>query len=191
MPHNCCVPKCFSNSKKDQDFKFHRFPMKEELKQQWIWKICRDEGQSFVVSDNTHVCSTHFSEEDYIVSEYGLDQKIVLKKNSVPSLFIWSKPTKSRKTKSSEGRRSEVPPVKNRRKCCSKCEAKQNTIDSLQNEVSTQDNRVKDLQDTIAKLQNKLDGLESERNDLQLQLLEKERHTCFGAELFKDDDQSI
>ena len=114
----------------------------------------------------------------------------MLKKNSVPTLFIWTKPTNFRKTKSSvEGRRSEAPSSKKRRKCCLKCEEKQSTIDSLDSKLSSQKNSIKDLQDTIVKLEKKVESLESERDDLQLQLSEKNTHVCFGAEHFKDDNK--
>ena len=50
---------------------------------------------------------------------------------------------------------------------------------------------IKDLQEKIAELEDKVVSLESENSDLQSQLTEKGRHTCFSAELFKDDDKAI
>ncbi|XP_031555525.1 uncharacterized protein LOC116292366 [Actinia tenebrosa] len=163
MPHNCCVPQCFSNSKKNTDLMFHRFPKKKQLKKQWISKIGRDEGPSFVVNDNTRACSKHFTKDDYT-------------------------PRSCRKTKSStEGRSSEVP-SKKRRKCCSKCEEKQNTIHSLQSYVDNKNTVINDLRETIADL---MDKLESEKSDLQSQLSQKSHHTCFSAECFESDDKAI
>ena len=53
MPHNCCVPFCNATSKKNKNLRFHRFPKKKGLKDQWIAKIRRDEGDYFAVTENT------------------------------------------------------------------------------------------------------------------------------------------
>jgi hypothetical protein len=90
---------CYYNSKKNKDLKFHRLPKKKQLKEQWICKIRRDEGRMFVVNDNTRICSKYFTNEDYALSELGKGQKLVLKKDSVPTLFSWSKLPNSRKLK--------------------------------------------------------------------------------------------
>ncbi|RMX56915.1 hypothetical protein pdam_00024219 [Pocillopora damicornis] len=70
-----------ATSKKNENLRFHRFPKKRELKDQWIAKIRRDKGDYFAVTENTRVCSKHFCEEDYKVSEDGKGNKIVLKKD--------------------------------------------------------------------------------------------------------------
>jgi chromosome segregation ATPase len=68
---------------------------------------------------------------------------------------------------------------------------KQDTIDNLQAEISSKDSLIKDLKETIAHLEKKIDSLESERNDLKSQLSEKGQHTCFGADIFQDDNKAI
>ena len=113
MSHNCCVPFCNATSKKSKNLRFHRFPKKRKLNDQWIAKIRRDEGDYFAVTENTRVCSKHFCEEDYKVSEDGKGKKIVLKKGAVPTIFKWSSEKRSRSTFVSKGKRKgedfEVP----------------------------------------------------------------------------------
>jgi len=57
MQHNCFVPFCNGTSKKSKNLRFHRFPKKRELKDQWIAKIRRDEGDYFTATENTNACS--------------------------------------------------------------------------------------------------------------------------------------
>ena len=133
MLHNCCVPIFNATSKKNKNLRFHRFPKKRELKDQWIAKIRRDEGDYFAVTENTRVCSKHFCEEDYKVSEDGKGKKIVLKKGAVPTIFKWSSEKRSRSTFVSKGKRKdedfEVPHKKRQRKSRPHCERKQAAID--------------------------------------------------------------
>ena len=104
--HNCCVPFYNATSKKNKNLRFHRFPKKKGLKDQWIAKIRRDEGDYFAVTENTRrVCSKQFCEEDYTVSEDGKGKKIVLKKGAVPTIFKWSSEKRSRSTFVSKGKR--------------------------------------------------------------------------------------
>ena len=120
MPHNCCVTFCNATSKKSKNLRFHRFPKKRELNEQWIAKIRRDEGDYFAVTENTRVCSKHFCEEDYKVSENGRGKKIVLKKVAVPTILKWSSEKRSRSTFVRKGRRKgddfEAPRKKRQRK---------------------------------------------------------------------------
>ena len=126
MPHNCCVPFCNATSKKSKNLRFHRFPKKRELNDQWIAKIRREEGDYFAVTENTRVCSKHFCKEDYKVSEDGKGKKIVLKKGAVPTIFKWSCEKRSRSTFVSKGRRKgedfEALRKKRQRKSCPHCE---------------------------------------------------------------------
>ena len=105
MPQNCCVPFCTTNSKKNNNVWFHRFPKKQEQKDRWIAKIRRDEGIFFTFTDNTRVCSMHFCEEDYTVREDGKGKKTVLKKDAVRSIFQWSSKKRFRTTLGSKGKR--------------------------------------------------------------------------------------
>ncbi|XP_044165648.1 THAP domain-containing protein 10-like [Acropora millepora] len=149
MPHNCCVPFCNATSKKNKSLRFHRFPKKKGLKDRWIAKIRRDEGDYFAVTENTRVCSKHFCEEDYTVSEDGKGKKIVLKKGAVPTIFKWSSEKRSRSTFASKGKRKgkalEAPRTKRRRKSCPHCERKQMAIDRLQNDLEEKNAQLKEL----------------------------------------------
>ena len=80
MPHNCCVPFCNVTSKKNKNLRFPRFPKKRELKDQWIAKIRRDEGDYFAVTENRRVCSKHLCEEDFKGSEDGKGRKLFRRK---------------------------------------------------------------------------------------------------------------
>ena len=139
MPHNCCVPFCNATSKKRKNLRFHCFPKKRELKDQWIAKIRRDEGDYFAVTENTRFCSKHFCEENYKVSEDGKGKNIVLKKGAVPTIFKWSNEKRSRSTFVSKGRSKgedfEALRKKRQRKSCPHCERKQAAIDRLQSDL--------------------------------------------------------
>ena len=146
MPHNCCVPFCNATSKKNKNLRFHRFPKKRELKDR---DRDRDEGDYFAVTENTRVCSKHFCEEDYTVSEDGKGEKIVLKKGAVPTIFKWSSEKRSRSTFVSKGKRKgealEAPRKKRQRKSCPHCERKQAAIDRLQNDLEEKNAQLKEL----------------------------------------------
>ena len=147
MPHNFCVPFCYATSKKSKNLRFHRFPKKRELNDQWIAKIRRDEGDYFAVTENTRVCSKHFCKEDYKVSEDGKGKKIVLKKGAVPTIFKWSCEKRSRSTFVSKGRRKgedfEALRKKRQRKSCPHCDRKQAAIDRLQSDLEEKNAQLK------------------------------------------------
>lgn len=56
-------------------------------------------------TENTRICSKHFCEDDYTVSEDGKGEKVVLKKSAVPTVFKWSSEKRSRCTLVSKGKR--------------------------------------------------------------------------------------
>ena len=53
----CCVPGCFSNSKKDKALSFYRIPKDKKLRKAWLHKISR---KDFRPTDGHRVCSDHF-----------------------------------------------------------------------------------------------------------------------------------
>ena len=55
--HTCCVPGCYSNSKKQKKLSFHKFPQDDTLRKKWIGKIKR---KDFVPTEHHRVCSLHF-----------------------------------------------------------------------------------------------------------------------------------
>ena len=146
MPHNCCVPFCNATSKKNKNLRFHRFPKNRELKDQWIAKIRRDEGDYF---ENRRVCSKNFCGEDFTVSEDGKGKKIVPKKGAVPTIFKWSREKRSRSTFANKSKRKgealEAPRKKQQRKSCLHCERKQAVIDRLQNDLEEKNTQLKEL----------------------------------------------
>ncbi|KAL1270855.1 hypothetical protein QQF64_029871 [Cirrhinus molitorella] len=93
----CCVPGCTSYQRKqcDQELSFHRFPTDQKVCREWIVKIRRDVGPYFQVTDNTRVCSKHFTPDCIVRSLTGLHR---LKQGSVPTLFKWSCELKTRRT---------------------------------------------------------------------------------------------
>ena len=90
MLHKCCVSFCSTTSKKNKNLRFHRFAKKKEQKELWISKISRDKGDYFTVTGNTRVCSRHFREEDYTISEDGKGKRTALRKGAVPLVFQWT-----------------------------------------------------------------------------------------------------
>lgn len=67
MPKNdhCCVFGCTNRRSKKAGFSFHSFPSSEEQKRKWIQAIRREEGEHFLVTDDTVVCSAHFERGCY------------------------------------------------------------------------------------------------------------------------------
>ena len=53
----CCVPGCFSNSKRDVNHSFYGFPKEKKLRSCWLHKISR---KNFCPSTGHQVCSLHF-----------------------------------------------------------------------------------------------------------------------------------
>lgn len=53
----CCVPGCFSNSKRDVNLSFYGFPKEKNLRKRWLHKISR---KNFSPSSGHRVCSLHF-----------------------------------------------------------------------------------------------------------------------------------
>ena len=53
----CCVPGCFSNSKRDVNLSFYGFPKEKNLRKRWLHKILR---KNFSPSTGHRVCSLHF-----------------------------------------------------------------------------------------------------------------------------------
>ena len=53
----CCVPGCFSNSKRDLTLSFYGFPKEKKLRSRWLHKISR---KNFSPSTGHRVCSLHF-----------------------------------------------------------------------------------------------------------------------------------
>ena len=55
--YTCCVPGCYSNSKKHKKLSFHKFPLDDALRRKWTNEIKR---KDFVPNEHHKVCSLHF-----------------------------------------------------------------------------------------------------------------------------------
>ena len=55
--YTCCVPGCYSNTKKNKNLSFHRFPKNNIPKEKWVNAIKR---KDFVPTNHHRVCSSHF-----------------------------------------------------------------------------------------------------------------------------------
>ena len=55
--YTCCVPRCYSNTKRDKELSFHKFPRVVFLREKWGNSIKR---KDFIPGENQRVCSLHF-----------------------------------------------------------------------------------------------------------------------------------
>ena len=53
----CCVPGCFTNSKRDTHLSFYVFPKEKNLRRRWLHSISR---KNFKATTGHRVCSLHF-----------------------------------------------------------------------------------------------------------------------------------
>ncbi|XP_014674622.1 PREDICTED: uncharacterized protein LOC106814784 [Priapulus caudatus] len=117
----CCVLKCNSNGRINNELSFHHIPSmkRQELRKLWIIAIRRDEGPLFKVNNkilnhgcladisniiikyfslligsNTVECSRHFQKSDFRCT---LNRKC-LKPGAVPSIFEWKIDVPGRKS---------------------------------------------------------------------------------------------
>ena len=87
---SCCVPLCTRTGYSFEEGKkvsFHRFPLEEPRKREWLVKIRRDEGPTFRVGKSTRICSRHFLKTDFLVTKVG---KKTLMQKAYPKVFPWT-----------------------------------------------------------------------------------------------------
>ena len=88
-----CVVGCANSREKGCALSFHQFPMKNsELLQKWIKAVSR---QNWYPSEDTFVCSVHFTDDCYNVTA----QRSRLKKDAFPSIFPKEYPSYMQKQK--------------------------------------------------------------------------------------------
>lgn len=92
---HCCVPECEGDARYDSSLSFHRIPKNNDLRKIWISKIRRDEGDLFKITNNTRVCSKHFSEEDFLPTDNA--GRRLLKQGAFPHIFTWKPNAKVRR----------------------------------------------------------------------------------------------
>uniref|UniRef100_A0A2M4A9A7 Putative phd zn-finger n=1 Tax=Anopheles triannulatus TaxID=58253 RepID=A0A2M4A9A7_9DIPT len=85
----CIVPDCPSSAarKVDRGVTFHKVPLNEKIKRQWLIACRLADGPNGYRSGN--VCSRHFRRADF--QEFK-GKKFMLKTIAVPSIFAWTKP---------------------------------------------------------------------------------------------------
>ena len=121
MPHHCCVPSCYSNSRTTKgDVSFHSFPSDGGLRRQWLANIKRDVGKWFSLNEHTKICSLHFPSDCFHEGEHRrLEGKLSsqtrrkLKKDAVPTIFSFRSLPKKRKE---PAKRHPGPPPKRTRR---------------------------------------------------------------------------
>ena len=57
--YTCCVPGCYTNTKKNRELSFHKFPKEKSIREKWVNAIKRN---NFYPSEHHCVCSQHFHE---------------------------------------------------------------------------------------------------------------------------------
>ena len=55
--YTCCVPGYYSNTKRNKELSFHKFPKDESLREKWVYSIKR---KDFIPGEQQRVCSQHF-----------------------------------------------------------------------------------------------------------------------------------
>ncbi|KAL8603440.1 hypothetical protein ACOMHN_053107 [Nucella lapillus] len=88
MSNRCCVYGC--NIPQD-----HAFPRDPTLRKQWIQLVKRE--KTFEPTKNSIVCTSHFRKEDYCdgptYDGSVVRKRLWLKRDAVPTVFSWSRPT--------------------------------------------------------------------------------------------------
>ena len=95
---HCCVSLCTNRRDKNKELSFHSFPIRDGApRKRWIIVIRREEGEFFVIMPSTVVCSSHFSDDEFVKhavkSAAGTRTCRRLKPTAVPSLRPLDKPT--------------------------------------------------------------------------------------------------
>uniref|UniRef100_A0AAR2KIZ6 THAP-type domain-containing protein n=1 Tax=Pygocentrus nattereri TaxID=42514 RepID=A0AAR2KIZ6_PYGNA len=83
---HCCDPLCSASAKFNGSLSFHSFPVRSDLRSQWLINIRRDQ---FTVSPHTKVCSRHFI-PDHLIEPKTPEGRRRLTKDAVPLLFDWN-----------------------------------------------------------------------------------------------------
>ena len=85
MPHNFSVPFCNATSKKNKNLRFHRFPKKRELKDQWVKFAATRE--IILLLQRTHAFAQNTSARKITkLEKMEKARKFVLKKGAVPTI---------------------------------------------------------------------------------------------------------
>ena len=113
----CAVATCNARSGRDP-VNFFRFPQNKELRHAWIFKCRR---KNFCPSKYARVCSQHFVESDFAISQsfassvgYGNKLHMRLKPDAIPSIIPEPKGADKRKSP----RKSKAQEKRNRLKVC-------------------------------------------------------------------------
>ena len=94
MP-NCVAPGCptGSGSYQGEKYSLHPFPKTDSVKKKWIEKMNRE--KTFVPSENSRLCSKHFTPDCYLTGEENIDDRgrkrrkvKYLKPDAIPTLHF-------------------------------------------------------------------------------------------------------
>jgi hypothetical protein len=157
---------------------FHKFTRDKTLKVKWIAGIRRDEKEDeFQVTDSTRICSRHFVDDDFTITEKG---RKFLKKAAIPSIFQWSRTIKERKWRNITEEvvnedNSETPTMTDLERLQKKC-------DDLERELST----VRQSYNVVVKERDHLKKLYNDLMDIQ-----RTAGPGFGIEAFKDSKEDM
>lgn len=102
MPRFCVAYGCTNRSDKadcvQKNLSFHRFPLKDSNRlKQWLVNLQRD---NFEPNKHAVLCSEHFNNEDFEIITPS-NKRRVLKPDTVPNRFSFSKPPKSKRKRTS------------------------------------------------------------------------------------------
>ena len=108
---NYCVAFGCKNTCKDNVSVF-RFPTNQDLRVKWIQQVRRTKDGWSGPTENSVICSCHFSEDSFEPSplKFGIKKRVALKKEAIPTIF--KRPPTSLLT--------ELPPKKQTRKAAEK-----------------------------------------------------------------------
>ena len=91
----CVAPGCSNDSDNAtaEVITFHKFPTNRDRKHQWVIKMeraPRGASKYFEPAENDRLCSKHFTPDCFY--KQGKEQRRLLKKSSVPTIFAHSAP---------------------------------------------------------------------------------------------------
>ena len=201
----CCVPLCRNSSGKQKERKrlglpflsFHKFPKAGTIRYKtWIVKIRRDPGSKFQINMHTKICSQHFTDEDF-----SLTERPRLKSTAVPSVFAWTTECFRRHSETSQIAASE------KQRCdFGKRRVSESTLCSDSDDENVDDNNHSEdgyqfLDDSTTMSTNEIESLQSQILDLQAQIVQLQQSmadlelsaqkSLFRLQNIKDNDDLI
>ncbi|XP_012268196.1 uncharacterized protein LOC105693089 [Athalia rosae] len=82
MVRKCCA--CFKGCGPGEKITLHKFPKDVLIRKKWVKAI---ERKNFVPSNTSVLCSRHFTPECFTYGKSGMQKRVFIKPNAVPTLF--------------------------------------------------------------------------------------------------------